>query len=84
MPLDLLLRRLIRFTIFYSHRHRGGVAPVPDGKQEGGQHVLHDLVHQLVLNWSWFSRGVWSVQEGRESVLFTCGPAAAFTDLWKI
>lgn len=33
-------------------------APVPDGKQEGGQHVLHDLVHQLVLNWSQRSSSV--------------------------
>lgn len=37
---------------FCSHRHTRRAAPVPDGEQEGGQHVLHDLVHQLVLNGS--------------------------------
>ena len=31
------------------HRHSRGAAPVQDGKQEGGQHVFHDFMHQLVL-----------------------------------
>lgn len=38
------------------HRRTCRAAPVHDGRQEGGQHVLHDLVHQLVLNRFWYDR----------------------------
>lgn len=38
------------------HRRPCRAAPVHDGRQEGGQHVLHDLVHQLVLNRFWYDR----------------------------
>lgn len=33
------------FNIFLFHRGARRAAPVQDGKQEGGQHVFHDLVH---------------------------------------
>lgn len=38
------------------HRLPWRAAPVHDGRQEGGQHVLHDLVHQLVLNRFWYNQ----------------------------
>lgn len=53
------IMQIATFTVsnaFNSHRHPRRAAPVPDGKQEGGQHVFHDLVHQLVLNCSWYNR----------------------------
>lgn len=55
MLLHTLARKLLHFHIVpLFHRLSRRAAPVHDGKQEGGQHVFYDLVHQLVLNWSWY------------------------------
>lgn len=50
LPVSCLPSAWLKSVHFTSHRLPGRAAPVPDGKQEGGQHVLHDLVHQLVLD----------------------------------
>lgn len=58
-----------RVMNFITHRQIRRAAPVPHGKQERGQHVLHDHLHKLVLNWSQFTND--------------CGPDGAFMVPWK-
>lgn len=42
-----------------------------DGKQEGGQHVFHDLVHQLVLKFIGELRARCCIQEPAENLSAT-------------